>query len=208
MPLIYHSCSVANLRSVLQAGGLWAKNLHAAHGIHYVNVAHGNIQSQRYQKAVPLGPGGNLHDYVPFYFNPRSPMLYAIHRGAVSGCSVPQREMVHLESSDLDVQAAGIPFVFTDGHAIMSMTRFFDQLVHMNQVDWAVMALQYWANTAVDNDRQRRRQAEFLVHHHLPWPLIKTIHVIDQAMASQVQGIIQGYTHQPPIRTSPSLYYY
>ena len=32
---------------------------------------------------VPIGPGGAVSDYVLFYFAPRSPMMYAIHRGNV-----------------------------------------------------------------------------------------------------------------------------
>ena len=47
----------------------------------YTNIAYESIQDRRSIKSVPCGVGGSLHDYVPFYFAPRSPMLYTIHRG-------------------------------------------------------------------------------------------------------------------------------
>lgn len=53
--------------------------------IGYTNIAHQNIQDRRAYRQVPFDPGGVLHDYVPFYFAPRSPMLYTISRGNVVG---------------------------------------------------------------------------------------------------------------------------
>lgn len=43
-------------------------------------IAHNTIQDRRAQTYVPCLPGGNPHDYVPFYFAPCSPMLYAAHK--------------------------------------------------------------------------------------------------------------------------------
>jgi hypothetical protein len=46
------------------------------------------IKERCRNRAVNTGPGGTIGDYVPFYFAPRSPMLYRIacdHRDGVSG---------------------------------------------------------------------------------------------------------------------------
>ncbi len=79
--LLYHITDFNNLESILEEGKLLASNVVKEKGFEYENIAHNNIQSRRLMKAVPLPPHGDLHDYVPFYFAPRSPMLYAIHKG-------------------------------------------------------------------------------------------------------------------------------
>jgi len=81
---------------------------------------------------------GTLHDYVPFYFAPRSPMLFTISRGNVPTCS-NQEPVVHLVTNIQAVQAAGLPFVFTDGHGIMQLTSFFEDLAQLDHVDWTIM---------------------------------------------------------------------
>lgn len=79
--LLYHITDFNNLESILQQDGLLANNLVREKAVEYENIAHTNIQGRRVNKTVPLPPYGNLHDYVPFYFAPRSPMLYAILKG-------------------------------------------------------------------------------------------------------------------------------
>ncbi len=79
-----------------------------------------------------------------------------------------------------EVEKASRKFAFTDGHGIMMITDFFDDLQNLDKVDWAIMKEKYWANTEDDGDRKRRRQAEFLIHSSCPWTLISDIVVIDQ----------------------------
>ena len=47
----------------------------------WVRIGNPHLIDQRANHPVPLPPGGFLNDYVPFYFAPRSPMMYAIHMG-------------------------------------------------------------------------------------------------------------------------------
>jgi hypothetical protein len=80
---IYHITHIDNLKSILSAGRLLAYNAMSAAKTQYPNIAYENIQDRRATTYVPCGRGGVLHDYVPFYFAPRSPMLYTINRGNV-----------------------------------------------------------------------------------------------------------------------------
>ncbi|MBZ8182847.1 DUF4433 domain-containing protein [Oscillatoria salina IIICB1] len=80
---IYHITHVNNLSSILNSSGLIAFNQLKQQRANYTDIAHQTIQDRRARKQVPCGAGGVLHDYVPFYFAPRSPMLYTINRGNV-----------------------------------------------------------------------------------------------------------------------------
>ncbi|MDI1258130.1 DarT ssDNA thymidine ADP-ribosyltransferase family protein [Aquabacterium sp.] len=46
-----------------------------------------------------------------------------------------------------------------------------------------------WHDTPEDNDRKRRKQAEFLVWQGLDWDLLDGIGVINAGMRQRVQGI-------------------
>lgn len=77
MPIpIYHITHIDNLTSILNLGGLMANSRLRRQRINYLDIAHERIQDRRARTSVPCGAGGVLHDYVPFYFAPRSPMLF------------------------------------------------------------------------------------------------------------------------------------
>jgi len=175
---IYHITSIENLGMILEAGELRAKRALDQEDMGYASIAHRSIQDRRAQTRVPCGPGGVLYDYVPFYFGPRSPMLFTIAHGNVEGFNGGQGSIANLVSTVQAVQAAGLGFVFTDGHGIMAFTDFYDDLARLDEVDWPLMSARYWADTDDDLDRKRRRQAELLVHQRFPVALIQEIGVM------------------------------
>ena len=117
MTAIYHITHLRNLPNILKDGGLWCDHIVSEGNLAHVSIAHQHIKDRRAAKHVPVSAGGTLAEYVPFYFAPRSPMLYAIHRGNVIGYAEGQKPILHLVSSAEAVQKAKIPFAFTDGHA-------------------------------------------------------------------------------------------
>ena len=204
---IYHITHVDNLAQIIGAGGLGAVGGLRAGGANFRSIAYPHIQDRRATTLVPCGPRGTLQDYVPFYFAPRSPMLYTINKGNVPGYADGQGPVVHLLSSAQRVEAAGPEFVFTDGHAIMAMTDFFHDLRDLNRVDWEVMRARYWADTQTDSDRSRRRQAEFLVRDFFPWELVSEIGVIDRGMKARTEAALARATHVPPVTVHREWYY-
>jgi ssDNA thymidine ADP-ribosyltransferase, DarT len=204
---IFHITCVSNLTSILSKGGLYAKNQHQQKGINYIDIAYQNIQDSRANTRVPCGARGNLHDYVPFYFAPRSPMLYAIHGGNVNNYPHGQESIIHLVSKAQSTQRISCRFVFTDGHGTMRLTRFFDELNDLDKIDWEIMKRQFWRDTPEDGDRKRRRQAEFLVHQFFPWNLVTCIGVINGEMKTHVEQILQDSTHRPTVVIHREWYY-
>ena len=158
-------------------------------------------------RTVPVGRGGTLGDYVPLYFAPRSPMLYSISRGNVPTYQEGQGPIVHLVASAEAIAVRGLPYVFTDGHADVELTRFYGSLAQLNKVDWPLMRARFWSDTIDDPDRKRRRQAEMLVHGFLPWDLIMAIGVQKRSTERLALGAIGHASHQPPVSFQPDWYY-
>jgi ssDNA thymidine ADP-ribosyltransferase, DarT len=204
---IYHITSLENLPLILSNSGLMSKSRLTEKKLNYTDIAYQNIQDRRAQTPVPCGKKGMLHDYVPFYFAPRSPMLYAIHNKTVPEHQSGQAEIIHLESTAESVETTGIPFVFTDGHAAMRYSNFYDTLDQLNSVDWEVMKLKYWADTQEDGDRKRRRQAEFLVFGSCPWAAIRQIGVINNQIKQKVEEILRDANSSTAVKVYANWYY-
>jgi hypothetical protein len=206
-PRVYHITKLPNLPGIALTGHLDAKNLLQQRSAAHASIAYENIQDRRARHPVPCYPGGVLHDYVPFYFAPRSPMLYTISRGNVPGCPEGQRPVVHLT---VDVEAivhVGLPYVFTDGHAVMAFSGFFTDLGDLDKIDWTIMHSRYWNDTPEYPDRKRRRQAEFLVHQSMPWELVTEIGVIDNSVKDEVEAALRGAPHVPDVVIHRDWYY-
>lgn len=204
---IFHITPIENLRMILEAGELLAKRVLDQEDTGYTNIAHRTVQDRRASTPVPCGPQGVLHDYVPFYFGPRSPMLFTISRGHVEGFTAGQQPILHLVSTAQAVHTAGLGFVFTDGHGIMALTDFYDDLAELDEVDFNLMKARYWADTDDDLDRKRRRQAEFLVHHRFPVALIQQIGVINQQMKAATEALVAEFGLTIPVAIKPCWYY-
>ena len=203
---IYHITHINNLESIIKSGGLLSYNAMQTAQMRYTNIAYQNIQDRRATTLVPCGLGGKLHDYVPFYFAPRSPMLFAIKEGNIEGYQ-GQDMVVYLVSTAQVLQGAKLPFVFTDRHAIMASTNFFDNLTKLDKIDWNIMAARYWNDT--DEDK-RRRQAEFLVHSFLPWKLVTEIGVFNLQNITKIEQTLQNsqnVMHKPIVRMRKEWYY-
>jgi hypothetical protein len=189
---IFRIVHVDCLPTVLQRGGLYAANHTPADGLPYRTIHNVEIQGVRRVRNLPCGPGGTLHDYVPFYFGYLSPMLFQLKTGRVTGYNEGQEPLVYLKTTVQAVEQAGLGFVFSDGHGIAAFTGWYDQSARLNEVDWAMVYQRYWRDEMGDMDRQRRKQAEFLIHRFCPWALVQEIGVVNAAMKSRVEEILGG----------------
>jgi hypothetical protein len=132
-------------------------------------------------------------------------MLFAINKGVVQGYVDGQRPIVYLRSTAEAVRDAGLEWVFTEGHAEIAFTDFFNDLANLNKVDWAVINGRYWNDTNDFPDRKRKRQAEFLVKSFFPFNLVTHIGVYDQAIGEAAAGVLQG--QGPGIEIQRGWYY-
>ena len=205
---IQHMTHYSNLSNII-AGGIYSGCELRRQHIVPTNIGHTQLKNDRSRRVVNIQPGGTLDNYVPFFFTNRPPMIVAIARGAVSDYGGTQREVVYLVSSTKTIVDYSCPYCFTDGHAVERITDYYNQLEDLRNIDWPAVDAWDWRPTASDPDRQRKKQAEFLVRNHVPWECIESITVKDLEMNQIVQQIIHSsHTHHAPsININRNWYY-
>ncbi|HPY59335.1 MAG TPA: DUF4433 domain-containing protein [Methanospirillum sp.] len=210
---IYHITSIENLEGIIRSGNIYCDSDIKALGIEIYSYSKEDLKQERSLFEVPICCGGVISDYVPFFFTNRPPMLLSIKYRFGSQI---QRRFLHLVSSVEAIINSDLPFCYTDGHAIMSFTDFYEDLELLEEViDWELIENGYWADTEDDNDRKRRKQAEFLVYNRLPWSCIESIVVKDNSINNDVKEILKRLREDPnfsyaldiPIVTKPDWYY-
>lgn len=134
-------------------------------------------------------------------------MLLPYKNGGVTGKRENQDEIVYLVSSTEAVVAHGLQFAFTDGHPVREPRAFFADLDRLDQVDLSIMFSDWWNDTNEFPDRKRRRQAEFLVWHALPWSAVLTLGVRTPEMAQWVTQQVANLSHRPVCEVHPEWYY-
>ena len=120
-------------------------------------------------------------------------MLYQLHTGFVNGYREGQEPIIYLVSTAQAVNEAGVPYVFSDGHGIANFTAWYEDLEHLSQIDWHTVYAKIWKDTVQDMDRQRRKQAEFLIHQFCDWSLIQRIAVVNSKMNTKVEEILSRF---------------
>ena len=206
---LYRLVHVDNLPTLLTRGVLHTPHTTPNDGLPYRPIHNASVQANRHIKAIPCGPGGTIYDYVPFYFGPLSVMLLNLKTGRVADYNQGQEPLIYLLTTAQAIQQAGVQFVFSNGHGLATFTSWYDDLAQLDQVDWGIVNAKYWSDTPEDNDRQRRKQAEFLIWQSLDWSLFHGIAVLNTTMKQRVQTILNQFPQrkQPRIDIRSNWYY-
>lgn len=206
---VFRIVHLDSLETLVRRGALHAANHSPDDGLPYRTIHNVDIQGQRHIREIPCGPRGTLHDYVPFYFGYLSPMLLQLKTGRVAGYNEGQDPLVYMKTTVQAVAQAGLRFVFSNGHGIAAYTQWFDDLNRLDEVDWGVVYERYWRDTVDDMDRQRRKQAEFLVYQFCPWDVIEEVGVVNAPMKARVEGLLNdcGAGRQKAVHIRAHWYY-
>ena len=201
---------IDNLAVVLQRGGLHAPNTTPDDGLTYRTIHNLEVQNRRAATPIPCGPGGVIHDYVSFYFGYLSPMMLNLKTGRVEGYGEGQEPLIYLGTTAQAIANSTAEFVFSNGHGLAAFTSWFDDLSQLDQVDWTMVYERYWTDNTRDMDRQRRKQAEVLVHRFCDWSLIQTVIVIDETRKTQVQQVFAQFPEEMhrPVYVKRDWYYH
>lgn len=206
-PKIFHICHVDRLASIVAAGGLLSDAAVVQAAAPGTVIGMNHIKQRRLQELrLNSHPGLYVGQCVPFYFCPRSVMLFLIHRqNADLAYKGGQGPIIHLEA-DLHATVAWANaqprrWAFTLSNA---GSRYFEDradLARLGEVDWDAVAARNWSAC------REAKQAEFLLEHSFPWHLVERIGVLSQPIATQVAQTLPVGGHRPPVQILPAWYY-
>ena len=99
-PKIYHITHLDNLTGIISDECLWPNVAMLEKDGSYVDIGMKAVKQIRSEHPVICHPGDHVSEYVPFYFCPRSVMLYVINKGQNPDVSYQrgQEFILHLEA--------------------------------------------------------------------------------------------------------------
>jgi hypothetical protein len=207
---IFHFTHITNIANIIDDDGLLSDSECARQNRVARRSGNAEIKQRRLAMRVVkgIGMGGVVGDYVPFYYAPRSPMLFNIKCGSVPGVDADQDPLVYCVARAEDFKPP--VFVITDGNASSELSSQHGDLSALTtQIDWPLMSSRIWKDTEEDGDRKRRRSAEFLVHRFVPWSHVHGLVTRTGATRDAVLNLYASRrpSHQPPVTVRPDWYY-
>jgi hypothetical protein len=207
-PKLYHIVHMDRLPSILADGRLLCDAVMAERPGTGTTIGMGKIKLRRLGLPLTCIPGLMVGQCVPFYFCPRSVMLYLLHMGNHPDISYRggQGPIIHLE---LDLhrivkwaEAHRRRWVFTLSNAGAYYFEDRNNLNDLDEVNWQAVGATQWAGALMDG-----KQAELLIEREVPWELVERIGVISTGMGQRVGAAIAQATHQPIIEVKRDWYY-
>lgn len=187
----YHFTHIDNIPSIVAHKGLFSTNQKNAFGIGHHNVALMDIQNRRSEMEVPVGPGGVVHDYVPFYFASTNIMLLSLLNRKI----VDQPYIVFMAIPIEKLSDAKV--VFTDASANTNIPpHFYDNPNDLDQLNWDLIDSTKW-KTNSDSERHSR-MAEVLVHEFVPLNWIDTYIVFNKIGENMIKDCYKNAGLQKP----------
>ncbi|GLK68110.1 type II toxin-antitoxin system toxin DNA ADP-ribosyl transferase DarT [Hansschlegelia plantiphila] len=208
-PKIYHIVHVDRLASIVLDGRIWSDAEVIARASPGTTIGMSGIKARRLRTKLDSHPDLAVGDCAPFYFCPRSIMLYIISMANHPELSYRggQAPIVTLEA-DLQeaVEWAGAKdrrWAFTLSNAGSSYFDDRDDLADLGDINWDAIA----AGNFRDSEIKEGKQAEFLMERSFPWHLVRRIGVYSSAVAQQVANTLRGAAHRPPVEIRREWYY-
>lgn len=207
-PKIYHIAHVDRLSSIVAAAGLLSDALVQAQALGGTTIGMNHIKQRRLTELqLASQPGLFVGACVPFYFCPRSVMLFLIHRrNADLTYQGGQAPIIHLQADLRAVvawaNAQPARWAFTLSNAGSNFFEDRNDLARLREINWTAVQATDWRGGLKEG-----KQAEFLLEQRFPWHLIERIGVHSAAVYGQVVNALPALGHRPPVEVRPDWYY-
>jgi hypothetical protein len=209
-PKIYHITHIDNLPNIAANMGLVSDATRIARDLSCSLVGMSTIKERRLKEIeVSCHPKTMVGQYVPFYFCPRSIMLYMLHMGNHPDISYKggQQPIVHLQADFHKVinwaNSNSVSWAFTNGNAAAHLTTFYNQSSKLREINWYAIT----STDFRDPKTKEGKQAEFLMFDVFPWTLIEKIGIINSTISTKVKTALKSAGHQPVISVEPNWYF-
>lgn len=211
-PKICHIVHVDRLPSIIEDNCLWCDAEVLKRRRPGTEIGMNSIKQRRLTTPLSSHPDLCVGDCVPFYFWPRSVMLYVIaQRNKELTYQGGQAPIIHL-IADLRQTVAwavenGQRWAFTLSNAGSFCFEDRCDLAQLGEINWDAVRATTWSGEGVDPSVKEHKQAEFLIEKLFPWELVSHIGVLSQAIYFQVKTALDATAHKPPVEIKRQWYY-
>jgi hypothetical protein len=202
---LYRMTHIDNLPHILRHGLVVAASPNA--DPNFRAIGDRSLIGVRKDLDAPNPPGGKFSEYIPFYLGHRSPMLYQIATGFEGVEKIPQSDIVYIVVNHQCILQNGLDWFYTDGHARHGMTRFYTDEKGFDELDWDSIYAAQWRNTEDDPDRQRKKQAEYMVKPNVPVTCFAYFLTFDERSKQKVESLQSVAQTAIPVKISKQAYY-
>lgn len=206
-PKIYHIVHVDRLQSIIADNGLWCDADIIKRASLGTTIGMSSIKQRRLDLTLTSHPDLHVGECVPFYFCPRSIMLYIIHQANHPELSYQggQEPIIHLQADLLKTvnwaehNCRRWAFTLSNAGAYYFEDRA--DLEKLNEINWPAVKTKNWQH------HKEGKQAEFLLEKYFPWHLVEFIGVYNEETYQQVNSALLLNEHHPTLQIEPSWYY-
>jgi hypothetical protein len=208
-PKIYHIVHVDRLASIVADKRIWCdaeviKRAAAGTMIGMSEIKERRLKELKLQSHPDLFVG----QCTPFYFCPRSVMLYLIYQGNHPNLTYRggQGPIVHLEA-DLKATIAWAKeknrkWAFTLSNAGARYFEDHNDVMKLDEINWDAVAAEWWQGAF-----KEAKQAEFLIERSFPWHLVERIGIHSATIAPRVSAAMKDAAHKPIVEIKRDWYY-
>lgn len=209
-PKIYHITHVDNLQRIAEDGALLSDRAINQRGGPVQAIGLPAIKRPRLEiLEVPCHPGTKVGDFVPFYFCPRSVMLFMIHMANHPALTYRggQAPIVHIEA-DLHrvvrwADSHETRWCFSLSNAGARYTEFRTALDNLAELNWQHIAALDWRESRV----KESKMAEFLLYDQFPFELVERIGALTTEVSQRALAAVSCGAHRPVVEILPEWYY-
>lgn len=213
-PKIYHIVHVDRLLSIIADGYLWCDAEVVRRTPAGTTIGMNHIKQRRLEELTLTSyPDLSVGDCVPFYFCPRSIMLYLIYRGNDPSLTYRggQEPIVHLQA-DLHNCVAWAEqhdkrWAFTLSNAGAYYFEDRCSLAQLSEINWQAVRTNRWSGSGISSSIKEGKQAEFLFEYCFPWHLIERIGVHSEVIYKKVANVLPVNGHRPQVAIKTDWYY-
>ena len=211
---VYHIVHVDRLASITADGCLWCDAEIARRAPPGTTIGMTGIKQRRLTElTLSSYPDLYVGDCVPFYFCPRSVMLYLIHQANYPDLTYRggQSPIVHLEA-DLHAVVDWANqnrrrWAFTLSNAGANYFEDRCDLAQLNEINWGAVQTNRWSGNGIAGSVKEGKQAEFLLEQTFPWQLVERIGVHSRAIYQHAVNALPANGHRPPVEIRGKWYY-
>lgn len=190
MHKIYHIVHIDRLKSIIETKGLFSDSIMRTTAISGTDIGLQTIKDRRlHENELQSHSGLFVGQCVPFYFCPRSVMLYMIYmKNSTLSYDKGQNAVIHLVL-DLNktihyAESHSLRWAFTSGNAGSYYFEDYHRIDQLSLLNWEAINARNWSQC------KDPKQAEFLLEKAVSWELVESIGAYDKLTEQSVLAIL------------------